>query len=132
MILHDDVAPVRSLEASMAMSTRLSSGGRPLGTFELAQMLTDDYAPFNVVAVFEITGELSAQELGSALVTLQRRHAMLRVRIVQESRLRRFFVEDGTPAIPLEISERTGDEQWISIAEEELGRRVDTEVGPLM
>jgi hypothetical protein len=105
---------------------------RPLGTFELAQMLTDDHAPFNVVAVFKIEGGLSAEELRSALVTLQQRHAMLRVSIVHETRLRRLFVDDQTPAIPLTVSKRTGDEQWLSIAEEELGRRIDTEVGPLM
>jgi hypothetical protein len=111
---------------------RIQTAGRPLGTFELAQMLTDDYAPFNVVAVFKIKGGLSAQELRSALVTLQQRHAMLRVRIVQETRLRRFFVDDQIPAIPLIVSERTGDEQWLSLAEEELGQRIETAVGPLM
>jgi len=95
-------------------------------------MLTDDYAPFNVVAVYKLEGGLSAQELRSALETLQQRHAMLRVRIVQETRLRRFFVEDQISAIPLEVSDRTGDEQWLSIAEEELGRPIETEVGPLM
>ena len=76
---------------------------RPLGTFELAQALTDDHAPFNAVCVLKLAGRLETDALSAALTTLQRRHPMLGVHIVRTGDLR-FFDSDTTPSIPLEES----------------------------
>jgi len=104
---------------------------RELGAFERALTLTDDYSPFNVVAVVRLAGGPSPDALRQALDILQARHPLLRVRVVRE-RGRRFFESGGTPAVPLRIIERTDDDHWMRLAEEELSGRVDTTDGPLL
>jgi hypothetical protein len=104
---------------------------RELGAFERALTLTDDYSPFNVVATVRLAGSPSPDALRQALDILQKRHPLLMVRIVRDRR-QRFFESEGTPAIPLQLVQRTDDEHWLRLAEEELNNRVDTAVGPLL
>jgi len=122
---------------------------RHLGTFETAATLTNDVAPFVVVVVLELDGGPSLERLRAALAILQRRHPLLRVRIVESAG--RFWYEpladrssrpdgrdggadgpQGPPPIPLRPVTRAGDEHWQRVAEEELNRRIDSAAGPLM
>lgn len=104
---------------------------RELGSFETAATLTNRHAPFVVVAVMQLDRGPSPERLGGALRALQERHPLLAVRIVERGR-RLWFEPDGTPPIPLEVTERTDEEQWIAVAEEELNRTFDAAAGPLV
>lgn len=104
---------------------------RRLGIFETAETLTNAAAPFNVVGVIDFSSAIEPGGLREALDRAQRRHPLLRARIVE---IDGGFVYDleGVPPIPLEIIERTGDEHWTGIAETELNRPFDLETGPLV
>lgn len=104
---------------------------RPLGIFETAETLTDATAPFNVVGVIELETGINRNHLRFALDRAQRRHPLLRVRIV-ERKGRFFYSQDDVPRIPLEIVDRRSNDHWREIAEVELNRRFDCETGPLM
>jgi hypothetical protein len=104
---------------------------RELGIFETAAVLSNEYAPFSVVAVLELEPGPSPDELERALAVLQRQHPLIGVRIVREGR-RYFFESDGTPPIPLQLEDRVGNGQWQQAAERELNTRFDPEPGPLM
>lgn len=103
---------------------------RPLGIFETAETLTDAYAPFNVVGVIELETGISRNHLRLALDLAQRRHPLLRVRIV-ERKGSFFYSHDEVPPIPLEIIDRRSDDHWREIADTELNRPFDRETGPL-
>jgi hypothetical protein len=104
---------------------------RKLGTFERAQVLTGDFAPFNVVAVLRVTGGPRPEVLRQACAALQRRQPLLGVHLVRQGD-GFWFDSEGTPAIPVHVVERTGDTQWMAVAEEELNRGLDTTGGPLL
>lgn len=103
---------------------------RPLGSFETAAALSHDYAPFVVVLAAELVGRgPDPERLGEVLASLQERHPLLRVRIVESRDGYRY--EDGVPPIPLSVLERTSDEQWREAVESELNRRLEDRTGPL-
>ncbi len=104
---------------------------RPLGIFETAETLTDAAAPFNVVGVIELDTGISSDGLSSALERAQRRHPLLRARIVDPGDGWRYDL-GGAPPIPLEIIERRDASHWREIAETELNRAFDIQAGPLM
>lgn len=104
---------------------------RELGSFETAATLTHRHAPFVVVVVLELDRGPSPERLAGALGALQRRHPLLSVRIIERDG-RFWFEPDGTPAIPLRVAERTGDEGWIGVVEDELNGPFDAEAGPLL
>jgi len=93
--------------------------------------LTDEVTPFNVVSVLRIEGALAPATLRAALDELQRRHPLLRARIVPEGK-KFFFHFDGTTPIPLDVGERpAGSDGWVAAAEEDLHKPFDHTVGPL-
>jgi len=104
---------------------------RPLGIFETAETLTNAAAPFNVVGVIDFSSAIGSTGLREALDRAQRRHPLLRARIVEIDGGFAYDL-DGVPPIPLEIVERTGDDHWRRVAETELNRAFDLEKGPLM
>ena len=104
---------------------------RSLAGLELAMRVTDDVAPFNVVMVLRVEGELPIATLRNALDELQRRHRLLRARILSEGKGHAFHF-DSTGPIPLEVSERAGHERWITAAEDEFQVRFPLADGPLM
>lgn len=103
--------------------------GRPLGTFERAQWLSDGYAPLNAVAVLALTAGPSPEVLARSLALLQERHPLLSARIVEDRGGPRFEA-GGAPPPALEILERTGDGDWTGVVEREVNRRVDAGQGP--
>jgi hypothetical protein len=105
--------------------------GRELAGLERAMRITEDVVPFNVVLVLRLEGELAVPKLRYALDELQRRHPLLRARVLTAGKKRYFFHFDATGSIPLEVRERATAESWIAVAEEELGHGLDLTAGPL-
>jgi hypothetical protein len=103
---------------------------RKLAGLEYAMRLSDDVAPFNVVCVLRITGNLPVPTLRAALDELQRRHRLLRARILTAGK-DYFFHFDVENPIALEVAERSGPEHWIAAAQETLHRPFDLGAGPL-
>jgi hypothetical protein len=111
--------------------TDVRAASRKLAGLEYAMRLSDDVTPFNVVAILQITGELPDTRLRAALDELQRRHTLLRARIVTAGK-DYFFHFDVASPISLEVSDRSGPESWISAAQAELHRPFDLSAGPLL
>jgi hypothetical protein len=104
---------------------------RKLGVFETAQALTDGFAPFNVVIMLGVGGDPRPEFLRAVLDRLQRRHPLLRAHLIQRGSS--FYYEtQGTPEIPLELSDSDPARGWQAAVERELNRAFDTGTGPLM
>ncbi len=105
--------------------------GRELGAFESALTLSDEHAPLNVVAVVRLAAGPSPEVLRRALDAVQRRHPLLRARIVKRGR--GYVFDDGYgDAVGLRLAERDGRRAWIREAEAELGARLDAGSGAPM
>ncbi len=102
---------------------------RRLGAFESALALSDAHAPLNVVAVLCLAAGPSPDALRRALEALQRRHPLLRARIVDRGG--RYFFDRGRGVpIALRRAERDGSAAWMREAETELNDRLDVAGGP--
>jgi len=104
---------------------------RPLGRFELAQVLTDAAAPLNAVVVVRLAPGPGREDLRRSLDVLRGRHPFLGVHLVR-SRRGYAFADGGTPEIPVVHLARRGEEHWRDVAEHELNKRFDVERGPLL
>lgn len=103
---------------------------RELGAFESAEAWTGASFPYNAVAVLRLSGRLPEAALASALAEVQRRHPLLRVRLVLQGRCWLFEAMPGE--VPLRRIERHGPEHWRQVAEEELNHRMDAASAPLV
>lgn len=113
-----------------AVTPAATAASRKLEGLEVAMRLTDDVTPFNVVAVLQIAGDLPVASLRAALDELQRRHPLLRARIVPTGKDYVFHF-DVASQIPLDVADRTGPESWIGAAQDALHTRFDLPAGPL-
>jgi len=104
---------------------------RKLAGTEHALRFIDDVAPFNVVAVLLIEGDLPTGKLRSALDEVQRRHPLLHARILSEGNAYSFHFGEVGP-VPLEVREAPPAGEWLAAAEAELHRRFNLASGPLM
>jgi hypothetical protein len=91
----------------------------------------DDVAPFNVVIVLKIEGDLPPARLRTALDELQRRHALLQTSIVAADDGYSFHF-GGSGPIPIAICDSCPADAWLAAAETELHERLDLTAGPLM
>lgn len=107
-----------------------SLADRPLGSFETAQALTDAHTPFVVVALLKLRNGPGETTIRQALDALQQRHPLLRAAFVSSDDGLR-FVPCERP-ITLDFLDRDDDSTWVGAVEAELGRRFDTQVGPLV
>ena len=103
---------------------------RPLGPTEDMYWRFDAVSPLNFGSVIRLSGAFTSQQLERALVALQRRHPLMRARIVLD--------HDGTPwfrsevtTIPLQETTQPPGNEW-ALLENELNTPFDTRVGPLM
>lgn len=103
---------------------------RKLAGLEYAMRLSDDVTPFNVVCVLRIAGNLPVPTLRAALDELQRRHRLLRARILTAGK-DYFFHFDVENPIALDVMERSGPEHWTAAAQDALHRPFDLGAGPL-
>jgi hypothetical protein len=105
---------------------------RGLTGFEQSLTMSNEFVPFNVIAVLRIEGALEAEALRRALASLQRRHALLRAIIATRKKGSYAFVFEKPAPIPVTQVERKSSDGWIARAEDELNRRMDIAAGPLM
>jgi len=103
---------------------------RRLGQFEKAQTMSGEYAPFNAVGILRIVKGPSPENVHLALDYLQKKHPLLRVRIVRE-RGAYVFVHENSLPVPFSVLERPDGEYWRSITEEDLNSGFDISAGPL-
>ncbi len=103
---------------------------RLLAGIEHSLTLTNEAAPFHVVCVLRMEGPLDEKMLRGALAVLQRKHPLLRARIVQE-RGGFYFDFDNTSPVPVTVQERKPG-NWITVAEDELNRRLEISTAPLL
>ncbi len=93
--------------------------------------ISNEFSAFNVVCVMKIEGRLDPERLRVAFAALQRRHPLLRTRIVSEKGSYFFECENVGP-VPVTTAERKSPNDWIAAVEEELDRRMDIASGPLL
>lgn len=105
---------------------------RALEGFEQSLTMSNDFSPFNVVIVLKIEGALQAETLRRALASLQRRHVLLRAKIITRKKGSYAFVLNNAAPIQVTVVDRASSDGWISQAEDELNRRMDLAAGPLM
>jgi len=103
---------------------------RKLGTLEKAMLISNKHAPFNIVSVLNIEKAPPPNEMKVALTVLQKRHPLLRARIVEEGNHPFFESLPGTD-FSFKTFERTNAELWRKVAEEEMAAGQDSAAGPL-
>ncbi len=92
---------------------------RKLGSFETAQAFTNELFAFNAVVVVGVSGGLKKESLKSALLVLQKRHPLLRARIVKRGGS--FYFEEGDEReIPLDVISLEEKHSWQEVVEREL------------
>ncbi len=104
---------------------------RELEGFEIAQAVTNDHYPFNVVASLHLTNGPTEETLKNVFIVMQKRHPALRVSLKKE-KTRHVFVMDTAPEIPIKIYHDRDPDRWHKIVEEELHTYVDYLNGPLL
>ena len=104
---------------------------RALGKFETAAALSGEHAIWNIVGVLLLEKTPPPETIRKALDILQKRHPLLAARLIIE-RGRHYFESGNIPKIPLKQIERTSDQQWTKVAEDDLNYKFEHEHGPLM
>ena len=110
---------------------KLPTAKRLLSSSEKFWWVLNHHASVNFVMQARVTGNLPAPLLRTALEAVQRRHPLLRVRIVRQGRSHLSFDSPEVGPIPLKVIEAPID-SWTSIAEQELTERFLPEQGPLV
>jgi hypothetical protein len=104
---------------------------RFLGAFEHSFWLYDQLQPVHFASTARLQGSFSLEQLRSSLFRLQRRHPLLRVRIVPDPNGRPKFVEQKAE-IPIRVVTRTDGEQWQQEVAIEMSRSFDWRTAPLV
>jgi NRPS condensation-like uncharacterized protein len=103
---------------------------RKLGTLEKAMLISNKHAPFNIVSVLNIENAPSPDAVRGALIILQKRHPLLRARIV-EGENNPYFEALPVTDFSFKTLERTNSESWRDAAEGEMAASHDSAAGPL-
>ncbi|SHL07510.1 condensation domain-containing protein [Chryseobacterium polytrichastri] len=95
-------------------------------------MYVDSKTPVNCVFTAKINGEVSEENLKTALAKIQQKHPLLRAKVDTQSKKHPFFIENKevTP-IPIRIIERKTDDDWLRESQNEWVRLFDEEKKPL-
>ena len=104
---------------------------RLLEGIEHSLSISNEFSAFNVACVVKIEGRLDPERLRVAFAALQRRHPLLRTRIVSEKGSYFFECENVGP-VPVTTAERKSPNDWMAAVEKELDRRIDVASGPLL
>jgi hypothetical protein len=105
---------------------------RPLGNMEAALQVTGTFAPMSVAGIVQLRNPPNHERIRDALDVVQRRHPLLRARVVTRNRRLFFDVSSDVPPIPLEVLPRRHDTQWQDVATEVINENLDVETGPLV
>jgi len=74
------------------------------------------HSPFSVVTmVARIKGKVTETMLKRAVVKIQQRHTLLRVRIIADEKHSHWFTSKGVQEIPVEVVARQAENDWIHI-----------------
>jgi NRPS condensation-like uncharacterized protein len=103
---------------------------RPLAMFERAMYLNGGFH-VNVIVTARIRGCIAEQRMEQALARVQAKHSVLRCLIVQESNRPGFVMQDRPTPIPLRITERRNDDDWVEVSMHESQQRFDGSRQPL-
>lgn len=102
---------------------------RTLGRFEQAIVLSNEYAPFNVVSVLCLERLPQRDVMEKALSFLMQSHPLLRARVSTKNASELTIFPRQAP--PIRFVTRTSQDQWRGVAEEEINQPIDMEEGPL-
>ena len=102
---------------------------RELGRFEQAMIMSNEYAPFNVVGVLCLERLPEPGVMEKALSFLMQRHPLLRARVSSKNTSELTVFPRQAP--PIRFMTRTRQDQWRDVAEEEINQTIDMEKGPL-
>ncbi len=105
---------------------------RQLGKMEQGLVFVDDFSSLIIVVAVRLINGPPPEVLQRALAILQRRHPLLRVQIGRKRGRLYFQTPARVPPIPLQISERQDDGQWLVDAETEINLKLDPATAPLM
>lgn len=103
---------------------------RPLMMVERI-MYVDSQTPLNCIFTVKINGEISEENLKIALNKIQQKHPLLRSKIDTSEKYPVFVEEKEIEPIPIRISERKTDEDWLSESEKEWYRIFEDVKKPL-
>nr|AYM54550.1 hypothetical protein [Racemicystis crocea] len=105
---------------------------RKLGFWEtICEIAHDDFNGTGMVLqIARLRGPLTEGMLREALTALRRRHAILRARIRVLDGVSHLQVEDDPGPVALRVLARTHEEQWKTVAEDEMGKKFTPEDGP--
>jgi NRPS condensation-like uncharacterized protein len=74
------------------------------------------HSPFSIVTmVARIKGKVTEEMLKNAVIKMQQRHALLRVRIKDDRDDALWFTSEGVQEIPIDIISRNSENDWIKI-----------------
>ena len=121
-----ELQPARSKEAIQSTAPAHLTG-RPLTPFERMLVVMSDGALLNACVISRVRGPLTEARLTQALSDVQRRHPLLRVRIVDG----RSYTEEDVPAIPLRVLD-CDEHSTTAVVESELSVPLPVERGPLI
>ena len=74
------------------------------------------WSPYSLVAmVARIVGTVTETMLRNAVAQVRQRHALLRVRIVEDQDHQPWFTSEGAQEIPVEIVPRESGDHWLQV-----------------
>lgn len=114
-----------------SVRTPKNSTCRPLGAAEKIFWLWDQVQPGHFALTAQIQGEFSTEQLKRALMQVQQRHPLLRVRIALDETEQPWFAEE-VANIPLRILRRQSEQHWQREVETELSTPFNWSQAPLI
>ena len=95
-------------------------------------MYVDATTPLNCVFTARITGNINPENLSIALSKIQQKHPLLRVSIDDEQKGGPYFITNQqVKPIPVRITERQTEDDWLKVSEAEWYKLFDEENIPL-
>ncbi|MDJ0660398.1 MAG: condensation domain-containing protein [Crocosphaera sp.] len=108
----------------------MSSVARKLGSVENLFHIIHELGGMIDVNIVRLEGDIQPDILQKALLLLQNRHPLLRVRII-DLEDGAYFSSENIQKIPLQVMTKTDENQWLEIAESELHKKFSQEFHPL-
>ena len=99
---------------------------------EAALQVTGAFAPMSVAGIVRLRNAPDSERVRGALDAVQRRHPLLRARIISRRRKLSFDVSSQMPSISLEVLPRRNDTHWQDVASQVINTNLDVETGPLV
>jgi hypothetical protein len=95
-----------------------------------AMLLSGMPFSINFAITARLRGSMTLDEIQNALKRLGRCHPMLASHVIASQDGAAYFVDEGTPPIPVRVIERMSDDDWIGILEDEVAIPFDYRSGP--